>query len=83
MKKNDIFNHISDDDAAKIAAEYPTGDKNQRDRLFREVEKRVNGSFSADDEVRGVDTYRPRIAMKIISAAAKSDLRMNPADRGT
>ena len=70
MKKNDIFNHISDDDAAKIAAEYPTGDKNQRDRLFREVEKRVNGSFSADDEVRGVDTYRPRIAMKIISAAA-------------
>ena len=65
MKKNDIFKHINDEDAARIAAEYPTGDKKQRDRLFRKVESRVSSGFTAGDEVRGVDAYRPRIAMKI------------------
>jgi hypothetical protein len=70
MKKNDIFKHINDEDAARIAAEYPTGDKKQRDRLFRKVESRVSSGFTAGDEVRGVDAYRPRIAMKIASAAA-------------
>ena len=70
MKNNDIFKHISDEDAERIAAEFPTGDKKQRERLFRKVESRVNSSFTAADEVRGVDAYRPRIAMKIASAAA-------------
>lgn len=70
MKKNDFFKHINDEDAARIAAEFPTGDKKQRDRIFRKVESRVNSGFTAGDEVRGVDAYRPRIAMKIASAAA-------------
>lgn len=82
MKKNDIFKQISDEDAAKIAAEYPTGDKKQRDRVFGKVEKRVNGSFTAGDEVSGVDIYRPRIAMKIASAAAVAVLVAGGAGAG-
>lgn len=70
MKKNDIFKQISNEDAARIAAEYPTGDKFQRDHIFSKVEKRVNRSFTVGDEVRGVDVYRPRTTMKIVSAAA-------------
>jgi len=70
MKKNEIFRNISDEDAAKIADEYPTGDKKQRDRLFKKVEERVNGTFTAEDDASGTETYRPRIAMKVASAAA-------------
>ena len=83
MKKNDIFKHISDEDAERIAAEYPTGDKVQRERMFREVEKRVSGGYSAGDEVRGVEKYRPGIAMKIVSAAAAVTLIAGAAAAGT
>lgn len=70
MKKNDIFKHISDEDAAKIAAEYPTGDKKQRDLMFKKVESRLNGSFTAENDTVRAEAYRPRIAMKVASAAA-------------
>ncbi|MBR6242015.1 MAG: hypothetical protein IKQ90_00810 [Ruminococcus sp.] len=83
MKKNDIFKHISDEDAERIAAEYPTGDKVQRERMFREVEKRVSSGYSAGDEVRGVEKYRPGIAMKIVSAAAAVTLIAGAAAAGT
>ena len=73
MKKDTdkLFGNISDEDAERIAADYPTGDKSQRDRIFNEIERRVEGRTTSDDmDVSGVETYRPRIYMKVISAAA-------------
>ncbi|MBR3666776.1 MAG: hypothetical protein IKN66_06420 [Ruminococcus sp.] len=73
MKKDTdkLFGNISDEEAERIAADYPTGDKEQRDRIFNEIERRVEGRTTSDDmDVSGVETYRPRIYMKVISAAA-------------
>ena len=73
MKKDTVklFGNISDEEAERIAADYPTGDKSQRDRIFNEIERRVEGRTTSDDmDVSGVETYRPRIYMKVISAAA-------------
>ncbi|WP_164169013.1 hypothetical protein [Ruminococcus flavefaciens] len=73
MKKDTdkLFGNLSDEDAERIAADYPTGDKSQRDRIFNEIERRVEGRTTSDDmDVSGVETYRPRIYMKVISAAA-------------
>lgn len=70
MKNDKLFGRVSDEEAARIADEYPTGDKSQRDRIFREVERRVDGNFVSGDEVSGVELYRPRIWTKVVSAAA-------------
>ncbi|MBR1431367.1 hypothetical protein [Ruminococcus sp.] len=73
MKKDTdkLFGNISDEEAERIAADYPTGDKEQRDRIFNEIERRVEGRQTSEDiDVSGVETYRPRIYMKVISAAA-------------
>lgn len=73
MKKDTdkLFGNLSDEDAERIAADYPTGDKSQRDRIFNEIERRVEGRQTSEDmDVSGVETYRPRIYMKVISAAA-------------
>ena len=73
MKKDTdkLFGNLSDEDAERIAADYPTGDKSQRDRIFNEIERRVEGRTTSDDmDVSGIETYRPRIYMKVISAAA-------------
>ena len=51
MKNDKLFGHVSDEEAARIADEYPTGDKKQRDRIFSEVERRVDGNFVSGDEV--------------------------------
>ena len=69
MKKDKLFGHVSDEEAARIAAEYPTGDKKQRDRIFSEIERRVENVPVSGDEVGGVEKYRPRIWMKVASAA--------------
>lgn len=71
MKDEKLFSRISDEEAARIAEEYHTGGKEQRDRIFNEIERRVErGDFTSGDEVRGVETYRPRIWLKAVSAAA-------------
>ena len=70
MKKDKLFGHVSDEDAARIAEEYPTGDKKQRDRIFKEIERRVEDTSAYGDEVSGVELYRPRIWTKVVSAAA-------------
>ena len=73
MKKDTdkLFGNLSDEDAERIASRYPTGDKKQRDRIFSEIERRVEGGHISDDaDVSGVETYRPRIYLKVISAAA-------------
>ncbi len=70
MKDEKLFGHVTDEEAARIAEEYPTGDKKQRDRIFREIERRVETGSESGDEVRGVEAYRPRIWMKAVSAAA-------------
>ncbi|HRR78051.1 MAG TPA: hypothetical protein P5191_14820 [Ruminococcus sp.] len=73
MKKNDInkmFDNVNTETVEKIAAEYPTGDKKHRDRVYKEVERRVDGKYSAGEEVRGVETYRPRPYLRFVSAAA-------------
>ena len=70
MKKDKLFGRVSDEESARIADEYPTGDKKQRDRIFKEVERRVEGTVAYGDEVSGVELYRPRIWTKVVSAAA-------------
>ena len=70
MKKNEFFGHISDEEVTRIADEYPTGDKKQRDRIFKKIERRVEGTPAYGDEVSGVELYRPRILTKVVSAAA-------------
>ena len=73
MKKDTdkLFGNLSDEDAERIASSYPTGDKKQRDRIFNEIERRVQGGHTSDDaDVSSVETYRPRIYLKVISAAA-------------
>lgn len=86
MKKDTdkLFGNISDEDAERIAADYPTGDKSQRDRIFNEIERRVEGRTTSDDmDVSGVETYRPRIYMKVISAAAALVLAAGAAVGGS
>ena len=68
--KDELFKHLSDETVEKISAEYPTGDKLQRDRIYREIERRVDGSYASGEDVRGVEMYRARPYMRIISAAA-------------
>ena len=68
--KNELFKHLSDETVEKISAEYPTGDKIQRDRIYREIERRVDDSCVSGEDVRGVEAYRSRPYMRIISAAA-------------
>lgn len=74
MKNNDfdkMFSNMNDETTEKIAEEYPTGDKKHRDRVYKEVERRVGEGFSGSgDEVRGVETYRPRPYLRFASAAA-------------
>ncbi|NLT08076.1 MAG: hypothetical protein GXY08_01010 [Ruminococcus sp.] len=73
MKKNNIenmFDNVNSETVEKIAAEYPTGDKKHRDYIYKEVERRVDGKYSAGEEVRGVETYRPRPYLRFVSAAA-------------
>lgn len=72
MKNNRdvLFKHVNDETVEKIAAEYPTGDKQQRDRIYKEIERRVDGSYASGEEVKGVEMYRERPYMRIISAAA-------------
>ncbi len=86
MKKDTdkLFGNISDEEAERIAADYPTGDKEQRDRIFNEIERRVEGRTTSDDmDVSGVETYRPRIYMKVISAAAALVLAAGAAVGGS
>ena len=86
MKKDTdkLFGNLSDEDAERIAADYPTGDKSQRDRIFNEIERRVEGRTTSDDmDVSGVETYRPRIYMKVISAAAALVLAAGAAVGGS
>ncbi len=86
MKKDTdkLFGNISDEEAERIAADYPTGDKEQRDRIFNEIERRVEGRTTSDDmDVSGVETYRPRIYMKVISAAAALVLAADAAVGGS
>lgn len=67
----DIISKVTDETAERISAEFPTGDKSERDRIYKEVERRIEGEYTTDgDEVKGVEAYRPRIYMKIASAAA-------------
>jgi hypothetical protein len=83
MKDDKLFRQISEEDAARIANEYPTGDKTQRDRIFNEIERRTaSEGFASGDEVRGVETYRPRIWMKALSAAAAFILIVGAAAGG-
>ena len=73
MKKDTdkLFDKLSDEDAERIASRYPVGDKKQRDRIFNEIERRVEGGHTSEDiDVSGVENYRPRIYLKVISAAA-------------
>lgn len=73
MKKDTdkLFGNLSDEDAERIASRYPVGDKKQRDRIFNEIERRVEGGHTSEDiDVSGVEAYRPRIYLKVISAAA-------------
>ena len=86
MKKDTdkLFGNLSDEEAERIAADYPTGDKEQRDRIFNEIERRVEGRTTSDDmDVSGVETYRPRIYMKVISAAAALVLAAGAAVGGS
>ncbi|WP_303820354.1 hypothetical protein [Ruminococcus flavefaciens] len=86
MKKDTdkLFGNLSDEDAERIAADYPTGDKSQRDRIFNEIERRVEGRTTSDDmDVSGIETYRPRIYMKVISAAAALVLAAGAAVGGS
>ncbi|MBQ6212050.1 MAG: hypothetical protein IJJ57_04045 [Ruminococcus sp.] len=74
MKNNDIeklFSSISDEAIEKIAEDYPTGDKKQRDRIYKEVERRVGKDITVSgDEVKGVEKYRSRPYLRFVSAAA-------------
>ncbi|WP_019677992.1 hypothetical protein [Ruminococcus flavefaciens] len=70
MKKDQLFGRVSDEEAARIADEYPTGDIKHRDRIFREIERRVEDTSASVDEVSGVESYRSRIWGKVLSAAA-------------
>ncbi len=69
-KTDELFSNVSDEQIEKIAADYPTWSKKQRDRIFREIERRVSADNSHADEVRGVEVRRSRTYLRIISAAA-------------
>lgn len=86
MKKDTdkLFGNLSDEDAERIASRYPVGDKKQRDRIFSEIERRVEGGHTSEDiDVSGVETYRPRIYLKVISAAAALVLAAGAAVGGS
>ena len=67
---DELFGNVSDKQAEKIAAEYFTGGREQRDRIFNEVERRINADSFAADEVSGVEVRHSRPYLRIISAAA-------------
>ena len=74
MKKNDIFKHISDEDAERIAAEYPTGDKVQRERMFREVEKRVSGEYFDCGSYKSIEFVPEKEDLKYLRSFKFEDL---------
>lgn len=71
----DIMKDMDDKTVEKISADYKVGDDSAKERIYKEIVRRMNSENDAEntaagDEVRGVDTYRRRNITRIISAAA-------------
>ena len=71
----DIMKDMDDKTIEKISADYKVGDDNAKERIYKEIVRRMNSENDAEntaagDEVRGVETYRRRNITRIISAAA-------------
>ena len=71
----DIMKDMDDKTVEKISADYKVGDDSAKERIYKEIVRRMNSENDAEntaagDEVRGVETYRRRNITRIISAAA-------------
>lgn len=83
MEDKKLFENLDDNTVEKIASRYPVGDEKERDKVFRKIEKRAGGGeFSSGDEIRGVETYRPRPYLRVVSAAAAIALVVGAAAGG-
>ena len=71
----DIMKDMDDKTVEKISADYKVGDDSAKERIYKEIVRRMNSENDAEntavgDEVSGVETYRRRNITRIISAAA-------------
>lgn len=70
----DLIRNTDEETMEKLVKDYPQSDKKKADKLFRRIERRVEGTDAAgrDEliEVSGVERYRPQKFRRVVSAAA-------------
>ena len=68
----DLIQNTDEEVFDKLVKDYPQSDKKKADRLFRQIERRVdNDGLNADAaEVSGVERYRPQFFRRAVSIAA-------------
>lgn len=71
----DLIRNTDEETFNKIVKDYPQSDKKKADKLFRQIERRLeDGSVSPDRtdtiEVSGVERYRPQRFRRAVSIAA-------------